>query len=1598
MSEVSQALANAGRLTPRERPEGNFLQRFGQDAVDVVKALPRGVFEIARAPVGDIVNVGEGIGNLFQGESFGEAFDDQGGVQTLNLAKDIGLSVLDTVDLVGDVTLVSNMLMGRGWDESWRQASERFQAISDRPVSQIVEHVGNLALVGGVVAKTASAGAIAANKVGQAGAAQRLTSLAEKSNVVAHPYRFLYDKSARGVQIGTKRLERYIEDDPELSKHFGYHIRQFRQIKANAQVNLMKAGNRLKRHNPETVPISMLMDLKLLNQIADDPKRLEHYGIQSGSRQALAIQQMAENLSANHDLPSLATSLGNILRGRASGRSRVNLVDSAEIDALTIDIWKEMNEAFIDFLDDSGSPSYTNNFILKNLLPSIDPTAFALHTLRTVERINGIPEGALQGVGVNVISLGADFANLVEQLQKYAKQADVELPIGFLEEFVGAKELLNDYGHTILGTYTAFNGAGKKRKQVTSEAELGGEVGYAFTASLDVLFAHAEQALSEVYGMPLEGKLPVTDSQGIPQKKYARGGSSVPLSRGEYRTRVNPLVDEAKGRAVGNALDDVGINFEKVRNAEQLEHTIKQQMEVLTKQIRTLIDGADKLEDLKQFLAEQTGFDPESTNVTIADAVRTMYQSDPMTQLEFVRKVALFHEQMGKSLKPSRRSLWKGVPERKELLNIGNRLLKDFAHEVGGDSYWIERYRHHIELISDAIETSNKNIDNRASVIESALKRYKHLMAAERHWIHGKKTDAEYQKLIDSTQKELEQYYDLLDFDMKTGFQGLVPDTPMWQVLESTDYALRSLFGYGEDGAMVPTNFHDWWTDKAISLGDTLNKQGARLLDESTRAQAKALDYKEKVRTAYREYQAAIQTLESDPNFANLEYQKAQEFVNNQAQMLSALDEIQAKLAQKGLSEAGIDALRKDIERLPQTLDEIDQFYQKVAKTRNAQPTFLANPLDERIPPQNLRARIASGDIQAVEAFVAKEMFKEMLERGIALSDDDIINAIEVAHLEGRLADTGTINDELTQAQLNAAANELGYTRLHFTEIPGVKSDFGKIALEQEFYVPDEVTKYVWVKKEVKKSMHNTSRILNSENAIGRAIQNGLFVYDNLTQAFKFSVLAFRPAWHINNIIGNMFMASMSGVSFRETDGAMKRLAYEVAKQNKHNTLTSEWSRTIKVPISPKTARKWEQKFEEMWNAPDTVGGQARRMLAPVRIMGGAEGPHYLALKKDFINEIIENPTFNELAKEGTAQAHMAGLSPEFQALLTDRIPPDTWLSQKFNAARQRIDSSEQSGSRIVRGVGKVAQKIEGSAEILNDVGKASFRLNGFVDTAFRALVAIDGVMNKGMKNHEAITHTLKALGDYNSLTPFEKSILTRIFPFYPWMRHIAAFSGRMLKPDNISRTLIFTNLANAAGQPNQYEQMLPEWAAGDIYVGLDEKTGQHKFLATRGANPLLDTVDMLPDFKPGEGFVGGTIAPLIRSANPMIQIGLESATGVSTLTRRPFSAPYPVLDENNREVLQRPSLGRQIGETIPWFQAGIDLTSAVTGQPTARYGTGDRVPGTEPEPFRRTAANLGYNVRKFDLERLRQQELLANYRTERAKRRYQSRLEASRE
>jgi hypothetical protein len=206
------------------------------------------------------------------------------------------------------------------------------------------------------------------------------------------------------------------------------------------------------------------------------------------------------------------------------------------------------------------------------------------------------------------------------------------------------------------------------------------------------------------------------------------------------------------------------------------------------------------------------------------------------------------------------------------------------------------------------------------------------------------------------------------------------------------------------------------------------------------------------------------------------------------------------------------------------------------------------------------------------------------------------------------------------------------------------------------------------------------------------------------------------------------------------------------------------------------------------------------------------------------------------------------------QSLSSHAIGTGEWLKGK--TLRRWFDEVQRGKA------GKVTDALGRAVEKGND-------LNGMFDNFYRAMAYLDGRdrgLTRGMTREAAeragLEVTRKVMMDWAGMTPFERSIMKSIIPFYGFTRHALNYVFRY-PMDHPLRMAIVSHLGKAEAEDGVDE--LGTRFLGSIFLGGPDSMGRVQSLNLDSVNPFRDTANMLTL----QGFLGST--------NPVIATVLQS-------------------------------------------------------------------------------------------------------------------------
>lgn len=354
---------------------------------------------------------------------------------------------------------------------------------------------------------------------------------------------------------------------------------------------------------------------------------------------------------------------------------------------------------------------------------------------------------------------------------------------------------------------------------------------------------------------------------------------------------------------------------------------------------------------------------------------------------------------------------------------------------------------------------------------------------------------------------------------------------------------------------------------------------------------------------------------------------------------------------------------------------------------------------------------------------------------------------------------------------------------------------------------------------------------------------------------WRAAVLALRPAWHVNNIVGNAFMAMV---------GAGMSPAEYLRRVRQAHALLSLPEAQLDVALPRSVVRT--------------------------------------GLFKELRAKAAANP--ERLAR---LERRVGTIEPETRAALEvggELVPPQTVTQRAAGAAL--LPEGEGAGGVLAGGTLRPKNRLQRGVE-------KSYAFNGAVDDMNRLAVFLSsraklteaevstfqarypelaGLSRDRVRTEGAVRISLKVAGDFLRMTPYERMIFRRVIPFYAWIRHITTLSLRLplYSPARLAWVL---HLASLFGDPQGdmgLTNTLPWYFGGTL-------------LQLPALNPFGDTIEvsdpgewgfnLSPEIKTGAGLFGVDVNRWSMFSRPPGQPGgYGGPPGPATLFDRPGEIP----------------------------------------------------------------------------------------------------------
>ena len=222
-----------------------------------------------------------------------------------------------------------------------------------------------------------------------------------------------------------------------------------------------------------------------------------------------------------------------------------------------------------------------------------------------------------------------------------------------------------------------------------------------------------------------------------------------------------------------------------------------------------------------------------------------------------------------------------------------------------------------------------------------------------------------------------------------------------------------------------------------------------------------------------------------------------------------------------------------------------------------------------------------------------------------------------------------------------------------------------------------------------------------------------------------------------------------------------------------------------------------------------------------------------------------------------------------------------------------------------------------------HNVVESSKRFNELADGMYRGIVYIHRLekgrkkgLTKGRAEKEAIDAASNVMQNWDALSPIERQVFQRLFPFWGWKRTQMRWFWRY--PADHPARMAFMRWAAAPHLDDEEKEGLPQDFENLLPVGA-RKGSKQLFLSGRGANPFADFSNLF------------TLRGFISALDPGKQAVLEAAGVDTMLGGAPSGYSDAALDPQTGRLVRRPAPGKVL-DIVPQLTALLQAGGVVKG------------------------------------------------------------------
>lgn len=393
-------------------------------------------------------------------------------------------------------------------------------------------------------------------------------------------------------------------------------------------------------------------------------------------------------------------------------------------------------------------------------------------------------------------------------------------------------------------------------------------------------------------------------------------------------------------------------------------------------------------------------------------------------------------------------------------------------------------------------------------------------------------------------------------------------------------------------------------------------------------------------------------------------------------------------------------------------------------------------------------------------------------------------------------------------------------------------------------------------------------RYTKAANKVPGAVQPFLDAFDSITNLTKAWQTAWAPAFHTRNGVTGAFMNWMMGARDARVGGpaGYAKPYLDFLKLRSGDAIEG----AAKLPV-----------FQGM----QLTDQQATRQLGE------------LMYQHQVLPEFGRSAATEAVGRAGAHATEAAG---------TVKLPAREPAKPFGDIVKGAIDFSEPGSANplAVAGVNVpeiLGKRAGGGTEFVKDRFapiKAGRELGHAVDEANRGSAFL-AFLSQGYEPELAAARAKAAHYDYGNLTPFERTVMRRVIPFYGWVRNNLPTMAEQLVREPGGRLAQSIRTTNALRQEDGF---IPEQVSEGLAIplgGRDEQ-GNQRYLSHLGL-PFEDAFPIVG----GPRAAGRTLERLLGEANPLIKAPLEYATNRQFYSGRNLTDLYSRTLTGNQAIDQ---------------------------------------------------------------------------------------------